>query len=364
MKSLMKAIDALTEKKVYTRLLALSLLLILVLLITATWPLWSTMWGLASAILKPFIIGFVIAYLIRPAVVFFESRNIKRGISVPLIIGSILLIFGFLFANFFPMLINDLGSLFGNFGDGIESLYQIYLDNINQVPSPIIENIVDQLVKFSDGLLTSLPNIPNLLGDSINVIISVITTSVFSFVIALYIVMDYETIVKGILNVFGRISYKWERSAIVVNEAIRNYYQSFIVIVAITIVEYTLFYFIVGHKYALMMGLLTALGLFIPYVGSIAVNIIGLISGLGLGMYRIIFLVLGIMILPNLDAYLISPFIFKKRNKTNPLWTLFSFFACATIFGVLGALISTPLYFSIRAIIQLRRNNWSLETEK
>ena len=81
MKSLMKAIDALTEKKVYTRLLALSLLLILVLLITATWPLWSTILGLASAILKPFIIGFVIAYLIRPAVVFFESRNIKRGIS-------------------------------------------------------------------------------------------------------------------------------------------------------------------------------------------------------------------------------------------------------------------------------------------
>lgn len=364
MKSILETIDSLGKRKALKRLFIVGVLLIMVFLLSLTWPIWTYIYRTIITILRPFILGFGFAYLIRPAVVFFERHKIKRGISVPLILIAVGFGFAYLFANLLPMVINDLSSLFATFGDGVEAIFQIYLDNINEVPSPIIKNIVDQLIKMSDNLFTSIPNIPLLLGDSINTLIGWLTTTLFSFVIGLYCVMDYERIAESVSTIFSKISIKLESSRIVVNEAVRTYLNTLIVVMAITFVEYSLFYYLVGHKYALIMGLLCAFGLLIPYVGSIAVNTLGFISGLGLGVDRVLLIFLGLMILPNIDSYVISPMVFKKRNQAKPLWSLFSFFACSVLFGFVGVLISTPLYFSVRAVLDLRRNNWSLETEK
>lgn len=361
MKALLEKIDSFIDRQGFKRLALLTLALIFVLLLNLTWSIWNQIYSMIILILKPFIIGFGFAYLIRPAVVFFEKKHISRRFSVPLMITAFILVFVFLLASLMPSLIEDLSQLFANFGDGIQSLYQWYLEQGNNVPSPIISNVVDQLVKASDNLIQSIPNIPLILSSSITSIISGITTSLFSFVIGLYCIMDYERIADFTMEQAKGLSDKLYLSLQVINESVRTYLSSLLVIMLITCIEYSLFYFVVGHKYALIMGILCAFGLLVPYVGSIAVNTLGLISGLGLGTPRIIMIVLGLLILPNLDSYLISPIVYKKRNAANPLWSLFSFFACASLFGFVGVLLSTPLYFSIRAVLQLRKNNWTLE---
>lgn len=343
------------------QLLIVVLVLLIVLLTGLTWNIWTGMMSTLQVIFKPFIYGFAFAYLLRPAVVFFEKYKIQRGISVPLIIVVALFGISFLFASFLPKVLVDLAALAGNFGDGIESLYELYLGSIDVVPSPIIKSIVDQLVQMSDSMFQSIPNIPLLVGDSINTVISWMTTTIFSFVIGLYFVMDYERITRFVMEATHSKAPRLQASLVVINDAVRMYLSSLLVVMAITFAEYSLFYFLVGHKYALAMGLLCAIALLVPYVGGMAMNVLGFISGLGLGTTRVVLILLGLLILPNIDSYYITPLVYKKRNKTNPLWSLFAFFACATLFGFVGVLISTPLYFSIRAVLNLRKHDWSLE---
>lgn len=361
MKTFSQWFNQLMSKASIKQLIYVILVLLIVLLLSLTWGFWSGIYGLIMAVLKPFIFGFIFAYLLRPAVLFFEKHKIKRGISVPLIVVGVILAFVFLFASFLPKLLTDLGQLAANFGDGIEAIYELYIKNIDVVPSPIIKNVFDQIVSMSDNLFKTIPNLPIFIGDSLNTMISWFTTIIFSFVIGLYFIMDYEKVGSSVLNFVQGRNHKLYASMIAINQAVRTYLSSLMFIMVITFAEYTLFYTLVGHKYALVMGLLCAVSLLVPYVGGMAMNVLGFISGLGLKNSQIMMIFLGLLILPNIDSYFISPLVYKKRNKTNPLWSLFSFFACATIFGFVGVFLSMPLYFSIRAILNLKKHDWSLD---
>ncbi|NLC05236.1 MAG: AI-2E family transporter, partial [Erysipelothrix sp.] len=59
----------------------------------------------------------------------------------------------------------------------------------------------------------------------------------------------------------------------------------------------------------------------------------------------------------------ISPLVYSKRNKIDPLWSLFTFFAASNLFGFVGILISMPLYFSIREVLALKANNWVIAND-
>lgn len=361
MKTFNQWLSKVTNQPSLRQLMYVVLVLLIVLLLNLTWPFWNGTYQTLKIIFKPFIYGFVLAYLSRPAVLFFERHGIKRMISVPLMLVAFILGFSVLFASFLPKLLSDLSQLSLNFGAGIESIYEMYISKLEAVPSPVIENVVDQLVQITNDLFKNLSTLPVIVGDSINTVISWFTTGLFSLVIGIYIVMDYEKLTTALFDMIGSNRMKLRNAIIVVNEATKTYLSSLLVIMLITFVEYAIFYFLVGHKYALVLGILSAFSRLIPYVGGIAMNVLGFISGLGLGGTRIAFILLGLLILPNVDSYFLAPFVYKKRNQTNPLLSLFSLFACATLFGFVGVLISMPLYLSIRAVLLLRKHNWTLE---
>ena len=345
------------------RLLTVILVLSIILLLNLTWPIWSYLFGKAKVILMPFIIGFGIAYMLRPIVVYFERYNIKRGISVPITFIVIVLALWWLLSSIFPSIYSDLASLVDTAIEGFQKLYTMYVENNNNQPSPIVDGFYQQVLDYFNKLMGSIPTLPALVSNFFGKVLGVVTTAMFSFIIGIYFIMDYERVSKGTLNLAEMISPKLRNSLIVINESVSSYLRTLVVIMGITFVEYGLFYFIVGHKYALVMGIITSLALLIPYVGGISANIFGFLTALGLSSTRLFFIFLGVMILPNVDSYVISPLVYSKRNKIEPLWSLFTFFAASTLFGFAGILLSTPIYFAIRSVLTLRANDWVIESE-
>ncbi len=346
------------------RMISVITILLTLLLVMLTWPFWSFLISRARIILTPFVFGFGLAYLLRPIVLFFERKRIKRSISVPLVLVGVIILISVLLASIFPSIYEDIESLLAMAGEGINGLYQFYLDRFSNSSSEFVGTIVQSINASLNTLLNNIPSLPNFMTNIFNTTLHWLTTTLFTIIIGLYFTMDYEKVTQSTLRIADKVSYKLKNSILVINKALSLYLRTLIVIMMITFVEYSLFYFLVGHKYALVMGILSAIALLIPYVGGILVNTIGFITGLSLGAFRVLLIALGILILPNVDAYLIAPMVYSKRNEINPLWSLFSFFACATLFGFVGILISTPLYFSVRAVLDLRRNNWVIETEK
>lgn len=345
------------------RLVYCIMILSIVWLLSLTWPIWASFFSKVRTILTPFVIGFGMAYLLRPIVVFFEKYGIRRGFSVPLTF----LLFGFglwwLMSSIFPTIYADLASLVNVAIEGFQKIYDLYLESSNNVPSPIVDGIYTKGLEFLNELIGSIPTLPTLVSTFFSRIIGAITTALFSVIIGIYFIMDYEKVREGTLKLAEQISPKLRLSLIVINRSVSSYLRTLVVLMFITFVEYGLFYFLVGHNYALVMGIISAISLIIPYVGGIIANVFGFITALNLSFTRLFFLFLGIMILPNIDGYVISPMVYSKRNKVDPLWSLFTFFAASTLFGFIGILLSMPIYFGVRSVMNLRANNWVIEED-
>lgn len=362
--NLMTKIQERFEKHVsLRRLVYVILILSITLLLNLTWPLWSFLFGKFKAILMPFLIGFGIAYVLRPIVVFFERYKIKRAISVPITFLIIFFALWLLFSSIIPTLYTDLSALVDGAIEGFQKLYKIYVDNSNNNPSPIVDSIFTKIIEYMNELFGKLPTLPALVSNFIAKMLGVVTTTMFSFIIGIYFIMDYERVSAGTLKLAERVSPKLKASLLVINRSVSSYLKTLVVIMGITFVEYGTFYFVVGHNYALVMAVITSIALIIPYIGGIAANTFGFLTALNLGNTRLLLMFLGVMILPNVDSYIISPMVYSKRNKIDPLWSLFTFFAASNLFGFVGILISMPLYFSVREVFALRANNWVIEND-
>lgn len=343
------------------RLVMVLMTLGIVYLVMLTDNVWLSVYSKGRAILMPFIIGFAIAFILRPITIFFERFNIKRQISVPITMLLFVFVVIFLFSSIIPNLVNDLVTFVGSGVEGIQQLVSYYTEMSDSVPSPWVNDLVTQLTNLLKTFVNQLSNIPLLASQFITSFISVLTTTIFSLVISLYLIFDYENVTAKVLKVADRISPKLKNSLIVVNGAILSYLRSLVVLMTVSIVEYTLFYSLIGHDYALILGVMAAFGIMIPYIGSVTVQVLAFLTGLTLPFPRPIILAVGLVILSNVDNYFISPLVYSKRDKIDPISSLFVFFTASTLFGFLGILLSMPIYFSIRALFKLYDNNWELD---
>ncbi|QIK57412.1 AI-2E family transporter [Erysipelothrix sp. HDW6A] len=343
------------------RLVMVLMTLGIVYLIMLTDNVWLSVYAKGRAILMPFIIGFAIAFVLRPITIFFERFNIKRQISVPITMLLFVFVMIFLFSSIIPNLISDLVTFIGSGAEGIQKLVSYYTEVSDSVPSPWVNDMVAELTGVLKSLVNQLSNIPVLASQFISSFISFLTTGIFSLVISLYLIFDYENVTSQVLKVANRVSPKLSNSLIVVNRAVVSYLKSLVVLMTVSMIEYALFYSLIGHDYALILGVMAAFGILIPYIGAVSVQVLAFLTGLTLPFPRPIILAIGLVVLSNVDNYLITPLVYSKRDKIDPVSSLFVFFTASTIFGFLGILLSMPIYFSIRALFKLYENDWELE---
>lgn len=331
------------------------LLLVYLLMLTSTF--WLSALTVIRRVLTPFLIGFGMAFILHPIALMFERFKVKRSVSVLLVIVVAIVLLSLLFSSILPNLIDDLGKFGQNIVESLQQLYKYYIESSSE-PSEIVKNVYNEILLYISNMTKEIPTI---ITGFLSSLVSVFTTVLFSFIIGIYFVFDYERFTSAVGKYAYRFSPKLYAGLKVMNSAVLRYLKTQMVIIAVSFIEYTLLYTIIGHNYALILGVLTAIAMLIPYIGPTVVHTVGILTCLSLGIPKTLILAVLLVILSQVDGYVVSPMIYSKRDKVEPLWSLFSFFACSTMFGFLGVFFSMPLYFSIRSILKLRKNDWDLE---
>ena len=115
-----------------------------------------------------------------------------------------------------------------------------------------------------------------------------------------------------------------------------------------------------GLNFGLLIGLISGLITFIPYVGSMT----GLILSLGVAVaqfwpeYTSILIVLGIFLVGQfLEGNVLSPKLVGESVGLHPVWLIFALLAFGYLFGFVGLLIAVPLAATIGVLTRfaLRR---------
>lgn len=346
LKQIVIKIDQKITKNILLKIIGFLLILFLLRMTQNYWGNWMTLF---QSIVQPFVYGFIIAYIFHPFVVMMKKHKIPQNVSILLILIFIIILIFILIIMLIPTLYGRLHDLVFNLSESVEWISERIKVIGNFENFSLIDSLTNNLTKLLKGYEDWLPQVVSSIPGLMNTILNVFTNSLFSIIVAIYMLADFERVKKTISKFIAMLFKNSEVYVHRMNQNVSVYLRSLLIIMLIKFVEYSLFYFLVGHPDYLIIGLLTSFGAIIPYIGGTIANSIGIITALTLSPSKIVILIIGILILSNVDAYVISPLVHEKRSSLGPLLTLFAVFAGGVFMGPIGIMASIPLAIMIKS---------------
>ena len=330
-------------------LVRIALLFVIVLLIKQTWSIWAYVISVLQSVLTPFLIGFLIAYILSEPVNYLEGKGISRSVSIPVIYVIVIVGLIWLLSSIVPMVISRISNLLTSVINGLSWLYNavnVYSENVPVWFSALIEGVRTSVNDLKDIMPALSKTVPDLDSAAMNLIVQ----TIFTTVISIFMCFGWHQIKYHIKRTVGKISKRFSSCLTVMDYEVGTYIHSMMILMIIRFVEYSIVYMLIGHPDWMILALMTALSLLIPYLGPTVVNCLGILTALTLEPIRIVILILLIVVLSFVDEYVIAPLVHSHNTGVTPLWSLFSIFTGGTLFGAAGIIAAIPAYLSIRSI--------------
>ena len=195
LKRILKKIDQ--RFSIYTLCKVICVLLILYLLIK-TQIVWGSWYRMLRSILQPFIIGFVLAYVMHPLVEFLEKKGIPKNFSIIAIWVCVLVFLIVMLVMLMPVLYDKINEFMTSMIDGVVWISNKIktLGNMKDfsLVNSITNNIVNILQSYDDWVPQLVSSLPGLM----NTVLNVVTNVLFSIIIAIYMLFDFERIKRGL----------------------------------------------------------------------------------------------------------------------------------------------------------------------
>ncbi len=307
------------------------------------------------AILTPFILAAIFAYIFNPLINLF-SKVFKFPRVLSIILVYVLLIFSVVYIG--SLLTRELVR-------ESENIRQIVLNYINYLKSNI-----DSLPPVIQPYISSYTEFPKLqiqaLGLSAFPVFSFAFSGILNLLVFIFATFFFLKDNEKITNKFLLLIPQEERIEVgtlikKINAVLSKYLRGqIILIIALAIILFAGFSFL-GVKNALTISILSALAGIVPMIGTIVAIIIGtfviFLSGgvhnFQLGALETILAVVGVYYGAQLiQDYVLSPFILGKAVRLHPLVILFAALAGGNIAGILGLILAVPIAATIKLILE------------
>lgn len=329
------------KDKLNYKLLNLLILAALIFLALNTMEYWGGAISTVISIILPFLIAFGIAYSLYPIVRKLRKKGLSNGLSVSIVAVSVLFIIVLLIAITVPLVYDQLILLSKSIAQviaDISSKFAINLGDFQDTINGVLDELIKSVGKYvSDGTF-----------DFVGKSVGFVTNAIIVLIVAVYFLVDMEKIRKEVKAfLMRRKSKKTYNYVRVLDRQLGQYLNGLAIFIGIQFVEYTLLFRIIGHPNWLLLGILASLTTVIPYFGGLITNIVAVILASVVSTPLFIATIVVCVIFPNIDGYIISPRIYGKTNNVDPLWTIFAVIAGGALFGVVGIMISLPVYIAL-----------------
>lgn len=318
-------------------------------------------------VLTPVFWGFMLAYLLKPAVdkiekklidiSFFKNRKKKpRTLAVSLTFIIIIILFGIglsllisSFSNEFKVAsIDSLFQLVNYVSQSLQSFYNALLDSLEtlQINSEALQEYVN---KIGNLLATGVAGIGNNLVTSAQNLSSFITNFLFTIIFSIYFLTDGERI-KSYWSKFTNVVFSEKIKnhwAFIIQESDRvfsGYIRGQLLDALFMFVVISVTLSIVGVKYAVIIGALAGFGNLIPYVGPFiaygSTIVVTLVSG---DIKKMVIAYIALFIVQTIDGNIINPKLLGNNVDVHPMLVVIALIIGQSAFGLLGMLFAVPV---------------------
>lgn len=313
------------------------------------------------SILFPIILGTAIAFFLsKPAeklgrlISKINVEFIKKNaltISVIILYAIILLILGLLVKFVAPKIYKNIEELAVNIPIYFEQLRIFIAENELLSKFNSLEFIGDKIM----GMFQ-----PSQINKYIGVISGIANSFMSCFlavILSIYMIMEKENIF-GFLKKFSErfipentrnVIYIYGRKTI---DRFYSYFTGLALDAVIVGIICSLFFSVIKVPYALLLGLLVAVGNLVPFFGPITANIIiFVITAVTSGPFKAIWVIVFQLIFGQVDGNIIQPKILSNSTGISPLLVLVAVIIFGDLFGFVGMIVGVPIFAIIKDIV-------------
>lgn len=337
------------------------------------------------SVASPIIWGFVIAYLLNPAVKLFEKllgkainrnkphKNIVRGLSVAICVTILIAVLAALIASVIPEILTNLESISDKIMDPdflrqMELKIRSVFDTLSQKTAFLGEDLMLNFENTEALLLNILDQIkPNLekifsqdgfLANLTNGLMSVfngIKNAILGVIVSIYLLFSKEIFMAQARKIVCAVCSPKAAGRVFrfvsnVNKKFINYFTGVALDCTLIGVVTFIFMSILHMPYALLISLLLALTnaipIFGPYIGSIPSFLLLLLFSPNQALPFLIF----VIILQQIDGNIIAPKILGDQLGLSAFWIMSAVFIGGGLFGLFGMIIASPMFAVIYSV--------------
>jgi len=311
-----------------------------------------------NAVIKPFILALVLAYVLAPVTNWFQERlKIHRGIATLLSYLALIVIVTAILALLVPPLAEQAANLDLDLQRFV-SQAETFLGRQYSLAGWVVD--VDMLIQQLDSLVRGV--VEPVFGQTLAILIEVISSFVwviFIAVVTFYLIKDGPALSVWIENTVPpayRQDYIFIRQEL--NQIWSAFFRGQLVLVLIVTVIFTVVGLLIGLPFVLPMAILAGFLEFLPSVGHaiwlVIASILAFFAGsswLPIPNWAFMLLVIGLhLFFQQFDLNYLIPRVIGKRMRLPPLVVILGIVAGAVLAGVIGILLAAPTIASARVL--------------
>ena len=324
---------------------------------------------LFGSMLAPVIVALALAYVLDGVVEFLKRCRIPRLAAITLTGGGALLLILFTLLAVLPLLTEQIGRLVSQAPTYVQSIRETlqqlqtnYADWIN--PAYLQGMIADSAAKLQEigGALLkfSIASIPGM--------ITFLVYAVLVPVLVFFLLKDKEEIIAWVRQFLPIKRHLLERVGTELDHQIGNYIRGKFWEALVVGLAMWLVYWLMGHEYGLLLGFLTGISVWVPFVGAAVVTIpVVLLSFFQWGWTETMaYSVAAYAIIQAIDANLIVPWLFSEIVNLHPIAIIVAILVFGSLWGITGVVIAIPLAALVKSVLQIvleRRNSEAVADE-
>lgn len=312
------------------------------------------LWFLGNVMLH-FVLGAVVAYFLDPLVDRLERAGLGRVTATVTVSLVVVLLFVLAVLLVVPTLVTQLQALVAAVPHLTETAITALTErfpSLADANSTLRQSLrsLAELVQSRGGELANA-----VLGSALNVI-SLLLLVVVVPVVAFYLLLDWDRLVAAVDDLLPREHAPViRRLAREIDATVASFIRGMGTVCLVMGVYYAAGLMLVGLQFGLIVGAITGLITFIPYVGAL----IGGALALGLALVQFwgdwvsLALVAAVFVGGQaIEGNILTPKLVGKSVGLHPVWLILALAVFGTLFGFVGMLVAVPLAAAIGVMIR------------
>ena len=308
-----------------------------------------------SAVLLPFFIAWVMAYLMYPIVIFFEKRlHVKvRAVSIILALLTVIAVLSGVIYLIIPPMIEQFSTF-----TRLATTYLHQVAHIDSIPEAVATWVNDHSTEiekylksddFSDTIKDAMPKVFSFIGHTWSVLVSIVASCIV-LLYMFFILLDYEYLSKNWIRIFPKSTHPfWQELAQDAANALNAYVRGQCLVALTMGILFCIGFTIIGFPMAIGLGILIGILDLVPYLHTFALIPTAFLAGLKaldtgqsfwvvFGLALIVFGVVQVII-----DMVVTPKIMGKQMGLNPAVLLLSLSVWGALLGFIGLIVALPL---------------------